>query len=331
VRILVTGGAGYVGSCAARHLSAGGHDVLILDDLSEGHRSAATAGPLVEGSIADRELVGRLLREHRIEGVMHFAGSTYVGVSMSDPRGYWANNVSATLALLETMLDAGVGRIVFSSSCSVYGETASMPLDEDAPLQPVSTYAFNKFVVERAIQDYSRAYGLHYAALRYFNAAGASPDGAHGEHHDPETHLIPLVLQSIAGQRGALSVYGNDYDTPDGTCIRDYVHVEDLARAHESALLRLGEGGGEPSRLVYNLGTGTGSSVLEVIQSAERVTGERVAYEQAARRPGDTARLVAGAERAKRELGWTLEYPDLDAIVTTAWEWLQKHPDGYAD
>ena len=277
--------------------------------------------------LADRALVTGLLRDGRIEAVLHFAGSTYVGVSMSDPRGYWRNNVSRTLDLLESMVDAGVGRIVFSSSCSVYGETAEMPLTENATIRPESTYAWNKHVVEQMIRDFSRAYGLRFALLRYFNAAGASADGRHGEAHDPETHLIPLVLQTLIGRRDSLEVYGDDYDTPDGTCIRDYVHVEDLARAHESAVLRLGEEGGR----AYNLGTGTGSSVLEVIRAAERVTGQTVPWSLAARRPGDTARLVAAADRARAELDWVPQYGGLDAIIATAWEWLRENPDGYPD
>lgn len=330
MRILVTGGAGYVGSAAARLLVESGHTVVALDNLSEGHRSAAPPGTLVEGDLADRALVARLLRERDIEAVMHFAGSTYVGVSMSEPDGYWRNNVAHTLGLLEAMHEAGVPRIVFSSTCAVFGETAEMPLSEDAPIRPESTYAFTKYAIERMIADFARAYALRYVVLRYFNASGASADGAHGEDHRPETHLIPLVIQTVLGQRKSLQVFGSDYPTPDGTCIRDYVHVDDLATAHQSALLRLADPEG-PAGRAYNLGTGTGSSVLEVIQAVERVTGKPVPREVSGRRAGDTPRLVAGAGRARSELDWSPQYAELDAVVASAWAWHRAHPDGYRD
>ncbi len=331
MKILVTGGAGYVGSFAARHLVAAGHEVAVLDNLSEGHRAAAPPGSLIVGEISDRELVGRTLREQGIEAVMHFAASSYVGESMTDPRAYYRNNVAGSLELLEVMLDHGVDRIVFSGSCSVYGETSAMPLAEDASIQPESTYAFTKHVIEQMIRDFSRAYGLRYVLLRYFNAAGGSGDGAHGEDHQPEIHLIPLVLQTVSGRRDSLQVFGDDYDTPDGTCIRDYVHVEDLARAHESALLGIPESGPAPQGRVYNLGTGTGNSVLGVIRAVERVTGKSVPYEITGRRAGDTARLVAAAERAREELDWAPHYGRIDEIVATAWEWQRKNPDGYPE
>ncbi len=330
MKILVTGGAGYVGSAAARLLVASGHTVVALDNLSEGHRSAAPPGTLVEGDLSDRALLARLLREHDVEAVLHFAGSTYVGVSMRDPESYWRNNVAHTLGLLEGMREAGVGGIVFSSTCAVYGETTEMPLREDAPIRPESTYAFTKHTVEQMIRDFSRAYGLRYVLLRYFNAAGASADGAHGEDHKPETHLIPLVIQAVLGQRASVQVYGTDYPTPDGTCIRDYVHVDDLTRAHQSAVLRLADPE-DPAGGAYNLGTGTGSSVLEVIEAVERVTGKRVPREVTARREGDTARLVAGAGRARSELDWSPQYAQLDEVVASAWAWHRAHPDGYPD
>jgi UDP-glucose 4-epimerase len=329
LRILVTGGAGYVGGFTARHLLAQGHEVVVLDDLSQGHRRAIDEELLVVGNIADRELVSGLLRDRRLEAVMHFAASAYVGVSMSDPLPYWRNNVANGLALLESMLECGVRRIVFSSTCSLYGEAAEMPLSEEALVQPANTYAFTKHAIEQMIRDFSRAYGLSYALLRYFNASGADPEGRHGEDHDPETHLIPLVIQSVLGQRERLEVFGDDYPTPDGTCVRDYVHVEDLARAHELALGQLPDPGEPAGGLVCNLGTGAGSSVLEVIRSVERVTGRQVPFAVTGRRPGDVPRLVAGADRARQELGWEARYRDIDAIVETAWAWHRQHPRGY--
>lgn len=329
MRILLTGGAGYVGSFCARHLVNQGHNVTVLDNLSEGHPEAAPEGSLVVGDIADSALVASLLQDHEIEAVIHFAASCYVGESMSDPRKYYRNNVAKTLALLETLVDSDVKRVVFSSSCSVYGETAAMPLTEDLPSAPASTYAFTKHAVESMIRDFSRAYGLRFALLRYFNAAGAAPDGAHGEDHDPESHLIPIVLQTLLGRRDRMEVFGDDYDTPDGTCIRDYVHVSDLARAHELAASRLIENSAQGD-LVCNLGTGSGTSVLELIRAAEKVSGRQVVYRISARRPGDTARLVADTRRAREELGWKPEYSTIEAIVETAWAWHQARPGGYS-
>ena len=334
MKILVTGGAGYVGGFCARALAAAGHEVVVLDDLSEGHPEAAPAGSLVEGDVADREAVGRLLRDRRLEAVLHFAARCYVGESVLDPRRYWRGNVAATLALLEAVIDAGVQRFVFSSTCALHGETNGEPLTEDSPVAPESPYAFTEHAIERMIGDFSRAYGLHAAVLRYFNAAGASPDGAHGEDHEPETHLIPLVLRTLLGRSGPIQVFGHDYDTPDGTCVRDYVHVLDLAQAHEQALAALpgpdeaGAPGGPGTLQLYNLGTGTGHSVLEVIRAAERITGEKVRYELGDRRPGDTARLVASPARARAELGWSPRH-DLDAILESAWTWHRTHPNGY--
>ncbi len=330
MNILVTGGAGYVGGFAARHMQAAGHEVVVLDNLSEGHRPAAPDGTLVEGEIADGDVVRALLREREIEAVVHFAASCYVGESMSDPRSYWRNNVAGSLSLLEAMTDCRVRRMVFSSTCAVYGDTAAMPLDENAPVRPESTYALTKHTIEQMIRDFSRAYGLCYAVLRYFNASGASADGAYGEGHVPETHLIPVVLQTLLGQRDEVRLFGDDYDTPDGTCIRDYVHVEDLAQAHERVLEQL-PAEGEPRGLLYNLGSGNGSSVREVIQAAERVTGQKVPCSVAEPRPGDTARLVAASGRARHELGWTPRYETIDEVVATAWEWHRLHPSGYPD
>ncbi len=310
-----------------RHLLSSGHDVVVLDDLSRGHRGSVPEDVLVIGDIADRELVTGLLKERRIEAVVHFAAESLVGESVRDPRRYYRSNVTASLALLETMLDCDVRRIVFSSSCSVYGETES-PLSEETSLAPESPYAFSKLVIERMIGDLSRAEGLGHVILRYFNAAGASADGTHGEDHDPETHLIPLVMQTVLGQR-SLEVYGDDYPTPDGTCIRDYVHVEDLARAHEVALEGCPSPDGEAQGRIYNVGTGGGHSVLEVIRSVERAAGASPPYRVVARRPGDAPRLVADATRLRNELGWKPVYTDLDGLVETAWHWHREHPNGY--
>ncbi len=329
MRLLVTGGAGYVGGFSSRRLLAAGHEVTVIDDLSEGHRGAVPEDVLEVMNLADTAGVTQILSERRIEGVLHFAASTYVGVSVEDPRRYYRNNVANSLSLLEAMLDAQVHRIVFSSTCATYGETASMPLDEDAPLNPGSPYAFSKMMIEQMIRDFSRAYGLRFALLRYFNAAGGAIDGSHGEDHRPETHLIPLILQILLGKRDRLMVFGDDYSTPDGTCIRDYVHVEDLAGAHELAIEKTATG--EPGGEAFNMGTGQGHSVLEVIRSVERVTGREVPYEVKARRPGDTARLVASSKKAHRQLGWQLAYPELDQVVESAWEWHRQHPEGYGD
>ena len=330
MRVLVTGGAGYVGGFAARALLRAGHEIVVLDDLSEGHRAAVESETLVVGHIEDVDSVRDLLQRERIGAVMHFAGSCYVGESVRAPRDYYRNNVAGSLALLEAMVDCGVTRLVFSSSCAVYSEAAEMPLREDAPIDPASPYAFSKRAIERMIGDFARAYGLRHVILRYFNAAGADPEGLHGEDHEPEPHLIPLVMQVPLGQREKLDVYGDDYPTPDGTCIRDYVHVDDLAHAHTAALRALARDDG-PDAAVYNLGTGTGNSVLEVIRCVERVTGHDVPYQIAPRRPGDTPRLVASSERARSELGWTPCYDRLEAIVETAWAWHRSHPGGYAD
>jgi len=327
MRVLVTGGAGYVGSFTARHLLAAGHDVAVLDDLSSGHAAAVPADALTACGIADRQRVAALLRERRIEAVLHFAAFSSVADSVRKPEAYWQNNVAGTLALLEAMRACGVERIVFSSSASVYGETAESPLSEAAVLAPESPYAATKFVVERIFADLARAHGLRHVSLRYFNAAGASADGAHGEHHDPETHLIPILLQALQGLRERVTVYGDDFATPDGTCIRDYVHVDDLADAHGRALewtARAGAGAGE----AINLGTGTGHSVLEVIREAERVTGKRLDFTRGARRPGDTARLVASLSKAERVLGWRPR-AGLEQILASAWDWHRSHPRGY--
>lgn len=327
MNILVTGGAGYIGSHAVRLLSRAGHDVWVYDNLSQGHRSAVPAGRLIEGELADRDRLTAVLSNRRIEAVMHFAAFALVGESMADPAKYYQNNVVASLSLLESMRASGVAKIVFSSTTATYGEAKRIPITEDEPQQPINPYGFAKLVIERALADYARAYGLGYAALRYFNAAGASPEGDLGEDHTPESHLIPIVLQVALGQRERITVFGDDYPTPDGTCIRDYIHVDDLAAAHLKALEKLERGRG----LQLNLGTGRGHSVRQVIDSCRRISGRPIAIEIGPRRPGDPPELVADSSRAQAALDWRPRYMELDAIVETAWRWHSMHPQGYGD
>lgn len=325
MKVLVTGGAGYIGSHAVRHLVEVGHDVWVYDNLCYGHRQAAPAGRLIEGELMDRRKLVESLRMHKIDAVMHFAAFAFVGESMADPAKYYQNNVVASLNLLEAMREANVGKIVFSSTTATYGVPTKLPITEEEPQRPINPYGFCKFVIEEALADYARAYGLGYAALRYFNAAGASPSGEIGEDHDPETHLIPIVLQVALGQREHITVFGNDYPTPDGTCIRDYVHVDDLAAAHALALDRLGPAAG----LELNLGTGRGNSVREVIDACRRVTGHAIPEVFGERRPGDPPELVADARRAQAQLDWRPKYTDIESIVRTAWRWHSTHPRGY--
>lgn len=326
MRVLVTGGAGYVGSHAAKQLTKSGHDVVIADNLAEGHRAAAGKLPFVSVDLLDRERVVAAMREHKIEAVMHFAAFAYVGVSVTDPAIYYQNNIVGSLSLLDAMRDAGVDRIVFSSSCATYGIPNKVPITEDHSQHPISPYGFTKLAIEQALADYSHAYGIGYAALRYFNASGAAADGTIGEDHDPETHLIPLLLQVALGQRDSVDVFGTDYPTPDGTCIRDYIHVDDLATAHVAALEKL-----KPSMaLKLNLGTGHGASVEEVVTLCREVTGHAIPVRKSGRRAGDPPALVADASAAKRELGWQSRY-SIREIVESAWKWHKAHPKGYND
>ncbi len=318
VRILVTGGAGYIGSQTTKMLSMAGFDPVVLDDLRTGHEWAVRWGAFIRGDIGDRELVRQVLQEHRIEGVVHFAASAYVGESVSQPRAYFQNNVANTLALLDAMLDAGVHRIVFSSSCATYGVPETLPVREEHPQRPVSPYGDSKLFVERVLQAYARAYGLRWIALRYFIAAGADPDGSLGEDHNPETHLLPLAIEAALGRRPAIDVFGSDYPTPDGTAIRDFVHVVDLADAHVRALdLLLHDG----ENVALNLGTGRGHSVREVIDIVERAGGRQVPVRAAPRREGDPPVLVANADHARALLGWTPQFAELETIVRHAWAW----------
>jgi UDP-arabinose 4-epimerase len=316
--ILVTGGAGYIGSHACKALARAGYLPVTYDNLRQGYRDAVRWGPLVEGELGDGAGVERAIREHRVAAVMHFAALINVGESMLDPGRYFRNNVADTLTLLEAMVATDVRRLIFSSTCATYGEPVRLPLDESNPQQPVSVYGETKLMVERMIHWFGQGHALRAVMLRYFNAAGADPDGETGERHQPETHLIPLVLQAAAGERAGIDIYGTDYPTPDGTAIRDYIHVQDLADAHVRAARHLIGGG---SNLALNLGTGTGHSVREVIDVVERVTGRGVARRELHRRPGDPAVLVADPTRAKRLLGWEPRISDLESIVETAWSY----------
>lgn len=320
--ILVTGGAGYVGSHACKALAAAGLVPVTYDNLSRGHREAVRWGPLVEGDLHDRACLAEAFRVHRPAAVMHFAAFAYVGESVGDPEMYYRNNVGGTLTLLSAMREAGIGRIVFSSTCATYGNPAEVPIRETTPQRPVNPYGETKLAIERALHWYG-AYGLRAVALRYFNAAGDDPDGEIGEDHDPETHLIPLVLRAALGQAGPVSLFGTDYPTPDGTPIRDYIHVVDLADAHVRALRYLAAGGDSAA---FNLGTGHGHSVREVIAAVETASGRAVPQREAARRPGDPPELIADPALAKRTLGWEPRYSELPSIVRTALHWHERHP-----
>jgi UDP-glucose-4-epimerase GalE len=318
MRVLVTGGAGYIGSHTAKALAAAGHEPVVLDDLSSGHLLAVKWSPFIEGNLADTDLLGRVLSEHRIEAVIHFAASLLVGESMTNPRKYFWNNVVNTLRLLDTMLDGGVKHIVFSSSAAVYGMPEKVPIPEEHSKNPINAYGETKLSMERSIKWYGIAYGLRWMALRYFNAGGADREGELGEEHNPETHLIPLVIKAALGQRPPVEVFGTDYPTPDGTAIRDYIHVTDLADAHVRAL-EYSMAGGESCAL--NLGTGQGHSVREVIAAVGRMCKGTVPHKDSPRRRGDPPSLVADARRAAEVLGWKPQISDLNSIVETAWRW----------
>jgi len=319
--VLVVGGAGYIGSHMVKLLAQRGCQVTTLDDLSAGHRDAVLSGEFVHGNLADKQLVVRLIASHKFDAVMHFASSIQVGESVRDPGLYYRNNVTNTLVLLEAMRDAGINRFVFSSSAATFGEPQYSPIDEKHPQLPINPYGRTKLMVEHILADFDRAHGLKSVSLRYFNAAGADPDGQLGERHDPETHLIPLVLQVASGRRPHVTVFGRDYDTPDGTCIRDYIHIGDLCEAHWLALQSLLRGQGSQA---YNLGNGAGFSVHEVIETARQVTGRDITVLEGERRSGDPARLVADASLARSKLGWQPNYPDLATIVAHAWQWELK-------
>lgn len=323
--ILVTGGAGYIGSVTVERLQAKGERVVVLDDLARGHRSAVDQDvPFYHGRAGDRALVARIAAEHKLEACVHFAALAYVGESVSEPAKYFENNVEQGVALMGALLGTGVRRVVFSSTCATYGEPKQIPIPESSPQWPVNPYGWSKLLIERLLDSYDRAYGLKFASLRYFNAAGATE--RRGEHHEPETHLVPNVLAAALGEKPEVSVFGDNYPTPDGTPIRDYVHVADLADAHILALDHLRRGG---DSVFLNLGTGRGYSVLEVIECARQVTGRPIPMRIEAPRPGDPARLVADATRAQSVLGWKPVTSDLPSILRSQWEWRKKHPRGF--
>ncbi|HEX2034550.1 MAG TPA: UDP-glucose 4-epimerase GalE [Chloroflexota bacterium] len=328
MRILVTGGAGYIGSVIVEALVGQGHQVTVIDSLAKGHRAAVTPpATLSTVDLADREAVQRLLTEHGIEAVVHMAADSLVGESMQHPAKYFRNNVINGLHLVEAMLASGVKRMVFSSTAAVYGEPAEVPITEDFPLVPTNVYGESKLAFERMLYWFQRAHGVRWVALRYFNAAGATE--RLGEDHDPESHLIPIVLQVPLGRRDHVPLFGTDYPTPDGTCIRDYIHVADLAGAHILALEALSRD--EVESAVYNLGDGRGYSNRQVIEAARRVTGHPIPVVESPRRPGDPAALVASSERIRRELGWAPRFGEIEAIVASAWRWHQRLPDGYPE
>ncbi len=318
MRVLVTGGAGYIGSHTAKVLARSGFEPIVLDNLSAGHRWAVKWGPLVEGDLGDSALIREVIKSYRVQAVVHFAAFTYVGESMQRPRQYFRNNVTYTLRLLDAMMDQSVKHIVFSSSCATYGIPASVPIGEEQVQTPINPYGESKRMVERILPWYGEAYGLRWTALRYFNAAGADPDGELGEDHSPETHLIPLAIHAALGQKPALEIYGTDYSTPDRTAIRDYTHVMDLAEAHVAALRHMLK---SHENAAINLGTGSGHSVRQVVAAVERVSGRRVPVREVQRRAGDPPELIAGPDKAKDLLGWQPRYSSLESIVQTAWNW----------
>jgi len=324
--ILITGGAGYIGSVTVELLAAQNQTVVVLDNLSRGHRAAIDSEiPFYEGDIGDGNVIRRITEEHEIDSCIHFAAFAYVGESVEHPALYFQNNVSQGISLLDSLIKAKITRLVFSSTCATYGEPQQIPISESHPQQPTNPYGWSKFMMERAMENYDRAYGLRFVALRYFNAAGATRE--HGEHHDPETHLIPNVLRAATGDLPYVSVFGNDYDTPDRTAIRDHIHVSDLATAHIAALQYLSAGGRSTA---VNLGTGRGYSVLEVVDCARQVTGRQIDIKLEPRRPGDPSRLVADGHKAREILRWRPEYDHLEKIIGSAWEWHAAHANGYS-
>ncbi len=329
MNVLVVGGAGYIGSHCVRQLIAAGHRPVVLDNLAYGHRKAvAQEIPFYAANLGDTPTVLNILRQEKIELVMHFAAFCYVGESVTAPVKYYENNVVATLHLLDAMLQAGVKKFVFSSTCATFGVPERLPMTEDLPQAPINPYGQTKLDVENMLKALSTAHGLSFAAFRYFNAAGAAEDGTIGEDHNPETHLIPLAIQVATGKRANLQIFGTDYPTPDGTCLRDYVHVDDLSRAHIAVFDKLATPG---ARFFYNLGTGKPFSVREIIQAVEKITGKKVLVIESPRRAGDPPALFADSSKAQKELGWTPKYMDAESVIATAWKWHQSHPNGYGD
>lgn len=328
MNVLVTGGAGYIGSHTVKMLKGTGKNVVAYDNLSKGHRAAVKCDEFVKGDIFDDELLVNTIKKYNIDSVVHFAAYSLVGQSMENPALYYHNNVQGTLNLLDVMIRCNVKKLVFSSTAAVYGEPERVPITEEISKNPTNVYGRTKLIMENAMEDFSRAYGLKYTALRYFNACGADEEGTIGEDHSPETHLIPIVLQACLGIRDGIKIYGDDYPTEDGTCIRDYIHVNDLARAHILALEGLHEG---HESSAYNLGVGNGFSVKEIIRAAEEVTGITINKEIIERRPGDPAILIASSNKIKRSLGWEPKYVDIKDIISTAWKWHRNHPNGFGE
>ena len=329
MKILVCGGAGYIGSHVVRDLVEKNYQVVVLDNFSTGHSGAVPEGVVIEtGDIRDKGFLNEVFKKHRLDCVMHFCANSLVGESMEKPLDYYNNNVGGTLCLLETMIECGVKKFVFSSTASVYGEPEQIPILESAAKNPTNTYGETKLAVEKMLRWTGEAHGLKYMVFRYFNASGAHPAGNIGEDHSPESHLIPLILKTALGQREQISVFGEDYQTSDGTCVRDYIHVMDIAAAHILGMERLFKDGESD---VFNLGNGNGFSVKEVIEQAKAITGKAFRVEMADRRPGDPAVLIASSQKAQNQLGWVPKYSDLDTIIKTAWEWHRSHPQGYED
>lgn len=327
MKVMVTGGAGYIGSHAVKQLLAAGHDVVVVDNLFRGHRQAVPpTAAFVELDLRQTDAVAAALSDHRVECVMHFAALAYVGESVHKPNMYYDNNTGGSLSLLRAMDQAGVRKLVFSSTCATYGEPATMPITEDLPQQPINPYGWSKLFFERILKDYAAANkDFAYAALRYFNVAGCASDGTIGEDHEPETHLIPVLLNTAMGKRPSATIFGTDYDTPDGTCIRDYVHVQDLADAHNVVMNALKPG----DQRFYNLGIGKGYSVKQIVDAVKRVTGIDFKVEIGDRRAGDPPTLYADASKIQRELNWKAKFTDINVVVETAWRWFKQHPDGY--
>jgi len=324
--ILIVGGAGYIGSHMGKYLHNKGLKPIVLDNLSLGHEEAVKWGPLYKGELNDEKLLSEIFHKHDIQAVMHFAAFCYVGESVTEPLKYYQNNVAATLGLLSSMHDHGVNKLIFSSSCATYGEPETLPITEEQEQHPINPYGRTKLMMENILDDLDVAHGMKSVCLRYFNAAGADPEGELGEDHSPETHLLPLILRTALGLQGALTVFGDNYPTADGTCIRDYIHITDLAQAHYLALAHLLDGGDSKK---YNLGNGNGYSILDAINTACRVTGRTINYDFAERRAGDPAVLVGSAEKVMKELGWKPEFNTLETILETAWNWHKRFPQGY--
>lgn len=324
--ILVVGGAGYIGSHMSKYLAERGYHPIVLDDLSNGHREAVKYGPFIEGSTSNSSLLEQIFTKYKISAVMHFAAYCYVGESVMKPAKYYQNNVANTINLLDVMIKKNITNFIFSSSCATYGEPTESPITEQHPQNPVNAYGRTKFMVEQLLSDFKNAYGFEYISFRYFNAAGADPECEIGEDHNPETHLIPIVLKTALGQRQEINIFGENYPTRDGTCIRDYIHINDLAQAHFLGLERLLKGlpGG-----TYNLGNGKGYSVKEVVDVSCAVTGQSIPFRIVEKRPGDPASLIGSSEKAMKELGWQPRFSDLRAIIETAWKWNMSHPNGY--